>query len=99
MHETLRVTGEHQPVRMQQRHEASQNAILGWFVEIDHHIAAEDRIQRLAQRPVLLEQVDPLKANQALQLRRYAGEARLAGGPLEHELPDALRCEPLDALE
>src|SRR3546814_18287430 len=52
--------------------EPAHRAQLRRLVEIDHHIAAEDRIERAAHIPVRVEQVQRMEVDDRHQLRDHA---------------------------
>src|SRR5574343_1764024 len=63
------MAGEHQSIRLHQRCEARKNLVLGWLVEIDHHIPTKDDVERPFDCIALIEQIETLKLDQALQFR------------------------------
>ena len=67
------------------------------LVEIDHHIAAEDEIERAAERP-LVEQVEPLEGDHALQFCRHFDLARVRSPALAEPAPAALLRQSLEAV-
>src|ERR1035438_3284615 len=75
--------------RLQLRHAFEQRA-LGFHVEINHHIAAENSVKRSAHRP-LVHQIELLEGDQLTQRRRHLDRALLLTG----SLLEKLRCPGL----
>ena len=69
--------------RRQQIGVALEQPPLGRLVEIDHHVAAEDRVERAAHRPGM-QQVQRLDGDQFAQARMHAGEPFELAAPAQH---------------
>src|SRR5690606_17254390 len=70
--EVFRVPGEQQPPVFQQRDKPLQDARLGGFIEIDHDVAAENRIKALTDRPDRRQQIQRLEPHHPGQFRAHA---------------------------
>jgi hypothetical protein len=66
MEKAFGMPGKHQAVRLQQRGKTGEYFVLGWLVEIDHHVTAENNVERPTHRPIGFQQIDPLELDQAL---------------------------------
>ena len=67
--EILGVTDKQQAAWAHDAVDTLQHATLGWAVEINHHIAAEDYVKRLLERPIILDQIHHEKINRIAQFR------------------------------
>src|SRR5437899_10224099 len=66
--EILRVAHVEQPARLHRRADALEHAALRRRIEIDHHVAAEHEVERLAKLPVRVHQVVGAKLDQPGEL-------------------------------
>lgn len=80
------MAGEQQAVRLHHVDEVLQDLGLGRLVEIDHHVAAEDHVELLRERPIAVEQVDLAEVDHRLQLGPHAGIAFLLAGAAQEIL-------------
>lgn len=97
--EVLRMPGEEQALRPQQGHHAFQQAGLGRLVEVDHHVAAEDRVEFPGDRPVCLQQVDLAELHQLPQFLHHPRLAGVGPGAAEEEAFLQRRRHLLQALQ
>lgn len=91
--------GEEQALRPQQGHHAFQQAGLGRLVEVDHHVAAEDRVEFPGDRPVCLQQVDLAELHQLPQFLHHPRLAGVGPGAAEEEAFLQRRRHLLQALQ
>src|SRR3989338_11477683 len=85
--EAFRVPRKKQAIRLQQWCKSLQNFKLRFFIEVNHHIAAENRIQRAAYLPVMAEQIHLSKTDHGAQLRPYPHKACLSASPFKEKTP------------
>ncbi len=79
--EVFRVPDEQHASRLQHTVDLLQDPALRGCIEIDHHVAAEDHVEGLAERPVVADQVNAHEFDGAPQLGldpRQAGVRALA---------------------
>ena len=78
--EAFRVADDQVPAGDEALHQVTDQLLLGGAVEVDHHVAAEDDVERLAQRPLRRHQVVRAELDQLGQLRADAHEAGIRAG-------------------
>ena len=83
------MSNEEMASRLQVLEEFRHEALLGRPVEIDHDIAAKNKIQRLLDREALVHEIHPAECDYVGQVRLHFHEPTLFSAPLE-EMPRAI---------
>src|SRR6266403_965662 len=100
--EVLRVTREQQASGPENRCEPLHHGVLGGAVEVDHHVAAEHRVQRQTearqQRPERLQQVQLPELDQAGDFGAYPHHAGVGSRSAQEKAAHPLRAADLHGL-
>ena len=91
------MAGKEQSVRSEQLHHPLKQLALGWFVEVDHHIAAEDDIQPRLDAPLIAQQIDLAELDQIAQFVAHTYFAVVAAFASQKEAFLALQRQLFDA--
>ena len=97
--EVFRVAGEQQTTRFHQRLEARQHLRLRRLVEIDHHVAAEDRVELRAQLVIAVGQIQLFEAHHRAHFRAHLDHAGVRAGALQEEALEPLGRQMLHLVE
>src|SRR5579884_2232073 len=90
---------EEMPARLQMVMELGDQLRLRRPVKVDHHVAAENQIERGFDRKVLRHQVNPLESNHFAEMRFHLDLAGVLSAASEEMPTDLFRIEAFDLFE